>query len=59
MKLFYIIKILQDFLKLFEDYLFGKTKGVKRENDCYVGGFANYLSNDYSILGVIINTVCL
>ena len=30
---------------------------MKRENDCYVGGFANYLSNDYSILGVIINTV--
>ena len=29
---------------------------MKRENDCYVGAFANYLSKDYSILGVIINT---
>ena len=29
---------------------------MKRENDCYVGAFANYLSNDYSITGVIINT---
>ena len=44
------------FFKIIQDYLFGKTKGVKRENDCYVGAFANYLSNDYSILGVIINT---
>jgi hypothetical protein len=29
---------------------------VKRENDCYVGAFANYLSMDYSLIGVIINT---
>lgn len=41
---------------IIQDYLKGKTSGVKRENDCYVGAFANYLSKDYSLIGVIINT---
>ena len=44
------------FFKIVQDYLTTKTFGVKRENDCYVGAFANYLSKDYSLIGVIINT---
>ena len=44
------------FFKIIQDYLKGKTFGIKRENDCYVGAFANYLSLDYDLLGVIINT---
>ena len=44
------------FFNVFQVYVKGKTNGVKRENDCYVGAFANYLSMDYSLIGVIINT---
>ena len=44
------------FFNVFQVYVKGKTRGVKRENDCYVGAFANYLSMDYSLIGVIINT---
>jgi ribokinase len=44
------------FFNVFQVYVKGKTSGVKRENDCYVGAFANYLSMDYSLIGVIINT---
>ena len=44
------------FFNVFQVYVKGKTRGVKRENDCYVGAFANYLSMDYPLIGVIINT---
>ena len=44
------------FFKIIQDYLNGKTVGIKRENDCYVGAFANYLSKDYSLIGTIMNT---
>ena len=44
------------FVSMIQDYYTGKTYGIKRENDCYVGAFANYLSKDYTLLGVIINT---
>ena len=44
------------FFKIIQDYLAKKTVGLKRENDCYVGAFANYLAKDYGLLGTIINT---
>ena len=45
------------FFKIVQDYLSDiKTKGIKRENDCYIGAFANYLAKDYSLIGTIINT---
>jgi len=44
------------FFNILQDYLKGKSLDIKRENDCYVGAFANYLSMDYSLIGVIINT---
>ena len=44
------------FFRILQDYLFGKTVGIKRENDYYVGAFANYLSNDYSLIGTLMNT---
>ena len=44
------------FFKIIQDYLAKKTVGLKRENDSYVGAFANYLAKDYGLLGTIINT---